>query len=111
VPIILDRTHFSEYAYSFFRGGHKIEDILNLEKEFSDLKENIFIITFIDRVDNIAQRDDGLSAFQPKDKENIEKIINNFKEISQKSIFKNIIIDIEGKDEDEVFEEILKKML
>ncbi len=110
IPVILDRCHFSEYAYSFLRGGHKIEKILKLEKKFEELKENLIIFTFIDEAENIIKRDDGLSAFDPEKKEEVEKIINNFKEISRKSLFQNFLMNIRGEDEEKVFKEIIDRL-
>jgi thymidylate kinase len=110
IPQILDRTHFSEYAYSFFRGGHELEEFLKIEKDFEYLKESLFIIVFTDCIEKIQERDDGLSAFDPKKKEDIKKVIKNFEDISSKSVFKSVIININQKTEDQVFTEILEKI-
>jgi thymidylate kinase len=113
LPQIVDRMHYTEYAYSILRGGHDIKTIINLEKEYIDLKENLFTIIFIDNVENISKRDDGKSVYKRDDYENIQKISDRFKEISKYSILDNVIIDIQGKDiqtvQKEVQIEILKK--
>jgi len=95
---IHDRSHFTEYAYSFFRDGHDIEDILALEKTYEHLKDNLCIITFIDEVENIISRDDGASAYDKENTDDVLRIVENFKEISKRSLFPNIIINIHGKD-------------
>jgi thymidylate kinase len=110
LPQILDRTHFSEYAYSFLRGGHDLKTFLKLEKKCEKIKNIFCIITFIDKPKRIFERDDGQSAFDPSKTEDIEKIIENFKKISKQTIFKSIIINIYNKTEDEVFEEIIEKL-
>lgn len=110
IPQISDRTHYSEYAYRIFRDSDKIDDILEMEKEFKELIDDIVIFTFIDKVENIMDRDDGDSAYGKDDLEGIKKLIDRFKYISEKSIFENYIVDIDGKNEDEVFEIILEKI-
>lgn len=110
IPQILDRTHFSEYAYSFLRGGHDLEDFMKMEKDFESLKKRFFVIVFVDEVENIQTRDDGLSAFDPEKVEDIKKILKNFKDVSKKSIFKNVTININQKTEAEVFEEVLENI-
>jgi hypothetical protein len=93
-----------------FRDSDKIDDILKMEKNYGEIIEESLIFTFIDKVENIAKRDDGHSQYNKDDLDAIKKLIKRFKFISKKSIFENYIIDIEGKDEDEVFEIIKKKI-
>ncbi len=104
---IHDRIHYTEYAYSFFRGGHTLDDIIEIEKKYEEIHKDLLIITFIDRVENISARDDGLSQFNKEDHENIVKLVHRFKEISNMSIFDNHIIDIHGKDIDTVHNEVI----
>jgi len=104
---IHDRIHFTEYAYSFFREGHPIDEIVDLEKGYEEIKDNLLIITFIDEVKNISDRDDGLSLFDKEDHDNITTLINRFKEISEKSIFENYIINIHEKDIETVHSEVI----
>jgi len=104
---IHDRIHFTEYAYSFFRDGHELEEILDLEKEYKDIKNELLIITFIDEVNNISARDDGLSQFAKEDLENIHTLVQRFKNISEKSIFDNHIINIHEKDIETVQKEVI----
>ena len=110
IPQINDRSHYSEYAYRMFRNSDKIDDLLEMEKKYEHLKNDFLTLIFIDEVENISERDDGVSAYKGDDLESIKKLIDRFKEISEKSIFENYIININGKDEDEVFEIVLEKI-
>lgn len=105
---IHDRIHYTEYAYSFFREGHFLDDILAMEKKYKNIHDNLIIITFIDEVENISSRDDGLSQFQKEDHKNITKLIERFKEISNASIFDNNIINIHEKNIDMVHDEVIQ---
>ncbi len=108
VPQIIDRMHYTEYAYSILRGGHDIETILDIEKKYADLQNSFLTIIFIDTVENIAARDDGLSVYDKDDHENIKTITDRFLEISQKSMFKNEVINIHGKDIPTVQQEVMR---
>ena len=110
IPQINDRSHYSEYAYRMFRNSDKIEDLLAMEKEYSELKDDYLTIIFIDEIENISSRDDGYSAYKKEDLGSIKKLIERFKYIAEKSIYKNYIININGKDENEVFD-IIKNLI
>jgi len=110
IPLISDRGHFSEYAYRMFRDSDKIDDILEMEKKYSEIISDTIIFNFIDNANNIAQRDDGLSQYQAEEVDKIQKLIDRFKFISEKSIFENYLIDINAKDENEVFKIIKEKI-
>lgn len=110
IPQINDRAHYSEYAYRIFRDSDRIDDILEMENKFKELIVNTLIFTFIDKPENISLRDDGLSMYEKEDVDKIQKLIDRFKYISEKSIFDNYIINIDGKNEDEVFEIVLEKI-
>ncbi len=113
IPQIVDRMHYTEYAYSLLRGGHSIKDILDLEKEFLEMKDDFFTIIFIDETENIQKRDDGLSEYNADDRGEVAEITKRFPEIAKHSLFENVIININGKDiqtvQAEVKKEILKK--
>lgn len=113
IPQIVDRMHYTEYAYSVLRGGHTIKTILELENEFKDLKDDLFTIIFIDKVENISARDDGKSVYKANDYQNITKITNRFIEIAEKSLFNNKVINIHNKNiltvENEVQSILLEK--
>lgn len=106
IPHLVDRMHYTEYAYSVLRGGHTLERILALEKEFLAMRDDFLTITFVDEVENILRRDDGLSVYKRDDYEAVEKIINRFREISEASHFHNHIISITGKSIPQVHEEV-----
>ena len=110
LPQINDRSHYSEYAYRMFRNSDKIDDLLELEKKYINLSDDYLTLIFVDNPENISKRDDGESAYKAEDLKSISELIDRFRFISEKSIFENYIIDINGKDEDEVFEMVLKKI-
>ncbi len=107
---INDRSHYSEYAYRMFRNSNIIDDLLNLENKYKDIKDDYLTFIFIDKVKNISERDDGQSAYKKEEVEKIGELIKRFKYISKKSIFENYIININGKNEDEVFEIVREKI-
>ena len=111
VPQIVDRMHYTEYAYSILRGGHDIQAILDLEKEFVDLKQDLFIIVFIDKVENISTRDDGKSVYRGDDHESIIKITDRFVEIAGESLFDNVVINIHNKNISTVRKEVQSRIL
>ncbi len=111
IPQIVDRMHYTEYAYSILRGGHEIKKIIELEKEFKDLKQDLFIIIFIDNAENISIRDDGKSVYKGNDYESITKITHRFIEIAEKSLFDNVIINIHNKDISTVEKEVQSVLL
>lgn len=106
--IIIDRAHYTEYAYSIFRDGHAIEKILELENFFEEEKRNILSIIFVDKAKNIASREDGLSNFDTSKIENFEMLCARFTDIAHQSHFNTKLINIDSKNEDKVFE-ILNK--
>lgn len=107
IPQIVDRMHYTEYAYSIFRGGHELKTILDYEQKYTDLKSSYFTIIFIDTAEHISQRDDNDSVYNRDDLDNIQKVIDRFKEIAEHSIFDNIVIDINGKDIPTVQKEVI----
>ncbi len=106
IPHLVDRMHYTEYAYSILRGGHSLEKILALEEEFMSIKNDFLTIIFTDSVENILKRDDGLSVYKKDDREAVEQILKRFQEIAEKSQFKNVIIPITGKTIQEVHYEV-----
>lgn len=106
VAQIADRAHYSEYAYSILRTQHPLTDIMEMESEFKNFKDNVLSIIFIDEVENISERDDGESHYDADDIENIKNIINNFKEHAKTSLFETHIINIDGKDIEAVQREV-----
>ena len=106
IPQIADRAHYSEYAYSILRGQHQLTDIMEMESEFKEYKDDVLSIIFIDEVENICERDDGNSNYGEEVVENIKNIITNFKEHAAASLFETHIIDINGKDIEIVQQEV-----
>lgn len=111
IPQIVDRMHYTEYAYSLLRGGHDTKTILELEKEFIDIKDYFFTIVFIDEVQNIQDRDDGISNYNADDTNEVANITNRFPEIARASLFDNVVININGKDIPTVQSEVQKYIL
>ncbi len=111
LPQIVDRMHYTEYAYSILRGGHEINTIINLEKDFIDMKNDFFTIIFIDKIENISHRDDGDSVYRGDDLKSIEQIKHRFIEIAEHSLFDNIIINIHNKNIATVQEEVKSALL
>lgn len=104
---ILNRSHIGEYVYApiyrKYRGDY-VFLIENYWKEFSFWNE-IKLITFIDNVNNLIIRDDGLSHSIDviKKQEEIDKFI----EATEKSsILHKKIININNKNIEKVFEEV-----
>jgi len=110
IPQIVDRMHYTEYAYSILRGGHSIETILELESDFSEMKDSFFTLIFIDEVQNIQSRDDGKSNYDVDNTKQIEIITQRFIEISKQSLFDNVIVNIHGKDISTVQNEVLQAL-
>ena len=106
IPHLVDRMHYTEYAYSILRGGHQLEDILTLEREFLAIRDDFLTIIFVDETENILKRDDGLSVYRRDDYEAVENIIERFREIADASHFHNRIISITGKSIPQVHEEV-----
>lgn len=111
IPQIIDRTHYTEYAYSILRGGHSKSDIQKLEKEYIHLKDSFFTIIFIDTIENIQSRDDGLSLYNVDDSNEITNIQDRFKDIAKDSLFDNVVINIHGKDIPHVQKEVQQHIL
>ena len=104
---ICDRCHLDELVYGNIYRGYSGDYVIELEKECNlDKLENLFLIILIDTPENLIKRDDGKSFSIDLDKK--KKEIELFKEAFKKSTIKNkILIDINGKNENEVFDEII----
>lgn len=111
IPQLVDRMHYTEYAYSILRAQHDIETILEMERDYLDMKDHFLTIVFIDDVDNIQDRDDGLSNYNADDSDQIRLITNRFVDIADQSLFNNIIINIKGKNIETVEKEVQQRVL
>ena len=106
LPQLVDRMHYTEYAYSILRKGHALDDILALEQDFLAMRDDFFTIIFLDDVKNIMHRDDGKSVYRKDDEENIKRICQRFEKIAEHSHFSNAVVSIQGKSIDEVEREV-----
>ena len=105
---VLDRSHIGEMVYGpMYRGydGDYVIYIENYWKDFEEFWDQIHLITFVDKAENVIKRDDGLSFTTELDKKNKE--IEAFVNATNKSIIKHkLIMNIDGKDIDTVFAEV-----
>jgi len=103
IDIIADRLHGGEYVYGPIYRGYDGNYVFNFENHKS------FLIVLIDNPENLIKRDDGLSFSTDYNKKKLE--IEKFKEFYEKSFIENkILINIEGRSINEVFE-IIKNFI
>lgn len=106
--ILMDRSHLGELVYGPLYRDYAGEYVLDIEKNIlniHDVINNFFLITLVDKPENLISREDGESI--SIDLNNKNKEIQLFKEAHNKSLIKNkLIINIENKDANEVFEEV-----
>lgn len=104
---ILDRSHLGEEVYgSTYRPTESHEYIWNLEKEFDiSEREDMFLIIMYDSSFKNLERDDGDSY--STELEMCKKEVEGFKRAYEKTSIKNkLLLDISGKDINQVAEEI-----
>lgn len=104
---LLDRSHIGERVYGpMYRPEIDTDYIWDLENQYKiHQKSNIGLILLYDSSFKNLERDDGDSYTTDLDKS--EKEVTLFKRAwYETSIRKKIMIDIAGKNEDQVFEEI-----
>ena len=106
IPCIVDRAWPSEYAYSILRKKHGIETILDIEERYRAIQQDTHIIIFIDEIENIQERDDGMSNYNAEDLQEIQLVVERFKTFSEHSTFPTTVININGKDADIVEQEV-----
>lgn len=106
--VICDRSHLGEIVYGNIYRGYTGDYVIDIEKNFHhiiDLWNNLFLITLIDEPQNLISREDGLSFSIniEKKKREIElfEMAHNISTINNK-----LIININNKDENKVFEEV-----
>lgn len=106
---ILNRSHIGEYVYAQMYREYSGDYIYNLElyqkRTHPDFWNTIKLITFIDEAENLIKRDDGLShTIDPIKK---QEEINRFVIATEKSnIIHKKIINIDGKNIEQVFSEV-----
>lgn len=107
---LLDRSHIGEMVYAPMYRGYSGDYVLNIEnywRAYKDFWNQVYLITFIDSPENLINRDDGLSFTIIKEKKQQE--IESFIKATEKSLIINkVIIDVNRKDIETVFEEIRK---
>jgi len=104
--VICNRSHLGETVYAPIYRSLGADWIFNLEKEYTDAYDDLILITIIDKAKNVIKRDDGLSLSTDKKQKKLE--ISMFKQAHEKSSIQNkLLININGKDEQEVKKEII----
>ena len=105
---VLDRSHLGEMVYGPIYRGYAGDYVLSIEnywradKEFWD---QIHLITFIDKPENVIKRDDGLSF--TVDVEKKQKEIDLFVNATNKSFILNkYVLNVDKKDIETVYNEL-----
>lgn len=108
--VICDRSHLGEMVYGNIYRGYSGDYVIDIEKKYHhilDLWNNLFLITLIDEPQNLISREDGLSFTTDLEKKKRE--IELFEFAHDTSTIKNkIIININNKNEDIVFNEVIE---
>jgi len=105
--LILNRAHLGEYVYGKIYRGYEGRYVFNIEEEFSDILNDIYLVVLVDDAKNIIERDDGNSHSTSLRDVNYEK--QRFEEAFELSNIKNKrLIDINDKSISEVHETILR---
>jgi hypothetical protein len=103
---LYDRLHLSEVVYGQKYRGYDCTHIYKSEWAIEDL-DDVFLITFIDEVENLVSRDDG-DGFTSNPEE-MEKEKQSFIEAHNDSCIKNKkVININGLSISDVFGEVLR---
>ena len=95
INLICDRSHLGELVYAQKYRGYSGDYVLDLEKEINLRWSDVFLITFVDTVDNLIAREDGLSfSINREDK---QEEINKFISAHERSnIPHKLLINIEN---------------
>jgi thymidylate kinase len=107
IHLLLNRAHLGEMVYGYIYRNYDARWIYQIEKQFQDLMKNAFLITLVDSSFNCIKRDDGLSLSDADiNKAKIE--LDRFKLATELSNIKHkLFIDINNKDSNIVFNNIL----
>jgi len=107
---ILDRSWIGENVYAPMYRNTPGDWVFNIETRFKSLYpstwKNLYLITFIDSVDNLISREDGESFSIDVNKKN-EEIERFVQSTFQSNINNKIIINIEGKDENIIHNKVI----
>ena len=101
--LILDRSHLGETVYSPIYRNYSGDYVYELENIVEHPKK-VFVITLIDKAENLISREDGHSFSTNIDQKNKE--IDAFKKANSNTKFNSLLIDIDGLSPDKVFEKI-----
>ena len=102
--LLFDRFHLGESVYSPLYRNYSGDYVFQLEEIIQDCND-VFLIVLIDEAKNLLNREDG-NSFSDKLEEK-QKEINLFIEAFHKSSIKNkILININNKNQQQVFKEI-----
>jgi len=108
--IICDRSHLGEMVYGPIYRKHPGTYVLDIEKQFMcsrSLWDNLFLITLVDKAENVIARDDGLSFSVDVDEKDAE--IYAFKEAHEKSQIKNkLLVDVSSYNEEKLIKHVLQ---
>lgn len=104
--IICDRSHVGEMVYSPLYRNYSGKYVLDIEKSFEDILDQLVLVLLIDEPENLIKRDDGKSfstVLEQKRKE-----IKLFEEAFDNSLIQDKIqIDISCLNEQEVLKYII----
>jgi thymidylate kinase len=91
INLIFNRSHLGETIYSPLYRGYSGDYVFDIEKDYvNDLRENLYLITFINDPHIIWSRDDGKSFY--KNEEDIKAETNGFERAHRLSKIKNKLL-------------------
>jgi thymidylate kinase len=107
ISAIFNRSHLGEAVYSplyrFYDGNY----VFDIEQHYKDICDSIYLIVFVGDKNVIFSRDDKLSFY--KDANGVQNERELFERAFEKSIISHkCIIDVTGKDIDEVNRIVMK---
>ena len=104
---LYDRLHLSEVVYGSEYRGYHTDHIFDIEQDFISGLKDVYLLLFIDEVDNLVKRDDGLGF--TSDPEQIKNEKDIFLYAYDESCIENkVVINIANKNIEQVFYEILE---
>ncbi len=106
--IISDRSHLSESVFAKLYRNQDTDILFKQEKMHMKEIPKTFLIMLIDTPNNLLKREDGLSHSQCI--ESKQKEIDLYLEAYEKSLLPKFIVDVDGKDPEQVKEYIIKKL-
>jgi thymidylate kinase len=93
--LIFDRFHLGEYVYSEKYRGYDGSYVFDLEKNYENFLNQVYLVVLTDSPENLIRRDDGLSLSNKREDIIYER--ERFIDAYNKSIIKNKIhIDIQN---------------